>query len=251
MRYLANLAWTLALLVLIVGIGSLFGLSDYIRSSLAHGHLLDWGMGGLCLIWLLVVLTVPWDLYFQAHEVAFELQRARELNIPAVAGRAQYIQTLRRRLGILAIGAHLFSALLVAGITYFAHGTVGYYFAVFYLISTVFRPAAAGYVYLSRKLRAIGEEARYPREDVVELRMRVKEHEERLKSLDAQLKNQNDRLQQEAGIREAEVRELRQSVHTIGREFESAIGRLTDNQEVIKGIQAFVRLVTQSTQASN
>ena len=37
------------------------------------------------------------------------------------------------------------------------------------LVSTVFRPAVAGYWYLYTKLSAIGEEARYPREDVVTL----------------------------------------------------------------------------------
>ena len=46
--------------------------------------------------------------------------------------------------------------------------------------------------------------------------------------------------------RESEYRELRQSIHAVSREFETTVSRLTDNQEVIKGIQAFVRLITQS-----
>ncbi len=250
MRVLVNIALVLGLLALIAGIGSWLGLSDFMRASALHGHLLDWIMGSLCLLWLLIVLKVPWDLYFQAHAVAFELQRARELDIPAVAGRAPYVHTLRRRLGLLAVGAHLLSALLIAGIAYFTHGVVGYYFAVFYLVSTVFRPAVAGYVYLSQKLQAIGDEAHYPREDVVELRRRVQDLEDRQKALTLQFKNQGEQLQRETGAREAEVRELRQNIHIIGREFEASISRLTDNQEVIKGIQAFVRLVTQSTQAN-
>jgi hypothetical protein len=248
MKYVIHVAVVLGLLAVVAGIGSLFGLSDFVRASIAHGHLPDWIMGTLCLIWLMIVLKVPWDLYFQALEVTFEQQRAQELAIPTVAGRTEYIRLLRLRLGLLAIGAHLLSALLLAIITYFTHGAVGYYFAVFYLLSTIFRPAIAGYVYLSHKLQAIGAEARYPREDVVELRIRVKEQEVRLDGLVAQVRVQSEHLQRETSKREFETQELRQNVHAIGREFEASISRLTDNQEVIKGIQAFVRLVTQSTQ---
>jgi hypothetical protein len=79
-------------------------------------------------------------------------------------------RNMRRRLGWLAVGAHVLSAALVGGITYFSGGIVGYYFALFYLVSTAFRPVAAGYAYLTRRLSALGDEARYPRDDVLEAR---------------------------------------------------------------------------------
>jgi hypothetical protein len=249
MRAIASVCWTLICLAIVGGVGWLLGMGDLMRASMQAGHLLDWVMGFLCLLWLLIILKVPWDLYFQAQQVAFELQRAGERKIEVSANRADYIQTIRRRLAWLAITAHLFSAALVTAITYFSGGKVGYYFAVFYLVSTAFRPAVAGYVYLSRKLAAIGEEARYPYEDVMELRSRVQWQEVAVRDLIEQFKDQREALQQETQAREAETRALRQSVHNISREFETTVSRLTDNQEVIKGIQAFVRLIAQSTQS--
>src|SRR5262249_1580668 len=157
---------TLLTLAVIGAVAWMLGLGDVVRPSVAAGHLLDWIMGGFCLLWLLILLKVPWDLYFQAQQVAFELKRAQERDVIVPADRETYIRALRRRLGWLAVGGHLFSAALVALVAYFSHGQVGYYFAAFYLVSTIFRPAVAGYVYLREKLLAITEEARYPREDI-------------------------------------------------------------------------------------
>jgi len=249
MRSIASVCWTLVCLAIVGAVAWLLGMGDLMRASLQAGHMLDWIMGFLCQLWLLVILKVPWDLYFQAQEVAFELQRAGERKIDLSAGRSEYIQTLRRRLGWLAIAAHLFSAALIAAIAYFSGGKVGYYFSGFYLVSTAFRPAVAGYVYLSRKLSAIGEEARYPYEDVRELRTKVQWQEAAVRDLIEQVQNSREALQQETQARETETRALRQGVHNISREFETTVSRLTDNQEVIKGIQAFVRLIAQSTQS--
>lgn len=172
------------------------------------------------------------------------MERSRERNILLPPGREDYVRRVRWQLLWMAIGAHVLSALLVAGVA-FANGSVavGYYFAAFYLVSTGFRPAVAGYAYLAGKLRGLSEEARYPREDVVALREQVTWHEQTLRTLSEQLDQCRDDLRAE---REAAVSALHQRLHVIGREFEATISRLTDNQEVINGIQAFVRLVAQA-----
>jgi hypothetical protein len=208
--------------------------------------LLDWIMGAFCLIWLIVILKVPWDLYFQAQAVVFEIQRSQERGIAIVPGREEYVRLVRSRLGWLAVGTHIASAGLVAAITYFTGGAVGYFFAIFYLISTLFRPAAAGYAYLSSKLRDIADEARYPREDIAEMRSRLEGHDETLGNIAEQMQRLEESLSREGAERETETSELRQSIHAIGREFETTVSRLTDNQEIIRGIQAFVRLVAHS-----
>lgn len=247
MRMLTGLLGTLFTVALAALALWLLGLDGVVRASIAAGHLLDWVMGAICLFWLVVILKVPWDLYFEAQAVSFEMERSRERGIVVQEGREQYVRKLRRRLGWGAVGAHLLSAVVVAGVSFYSGGALGYYFAGFYLLSTVFRPAVAGYVYLSQKLRAIGEESRYPRQDVVEFRSRLDVLEANLKSLTLHQERAGDELQQERAVREEEAQELRQNVHALGRQFETAIGQLTDNQEVIKGIQAFVRLVAQST----
>src|SRR5437016_10985968 len=99
--------WMLFFLVVAGTLAWLLGLGDVIRASVAAGHLLDWVMGGLCFLWLIIILKAPWDLYFQAHEVAFELQRSRERRVPVGAGRGEDIRCLRRRRLWLLAGWHV------------------------------------------------------------------------------------------------------------------------------------------------
>jgi hypothetical protein len=251
MRWFESVLWTLFWLVVVAGVAIWLGLDDLVRASLAAGHLLDWLMGVLCFLWLLVLLKAPWDLYFHAHTIAFEIERARERGIPVPPGRAEYVGTLRQRLGGLAVGAHLFSAALAAGVAWWTGGiAVGYYFAVFYIVSTAFRPLAAAYTYLATRLRTLSDETRYPREDVMELRARVAALEVGLSALTERMDAAGQALQAETEARETEDRDLRQRVHAIGREFETTVSRLTDNQELIKGIQSFVRLVVAQSSAA-
>jgi len=255
--------WSLLILAALCVLAWKLGMSEFLHSSIAAGHMLDWVMGGLCLFWLILLLKAPWDLFFQALAVDFEMQRSRERDINIAPGRENYVRTVRNRLLSAAVGGHVLSALVVAVVTWFSGGVVGYYFAGFYLISTLFRPAIAGYAYLSERLRTIGKEVRYPREDVVELREKLEWMESALRralppestaielyqslgDLPSRVEKLDRVVAEEQAVRGAEVRELRQAVHGVGREFEAAISRLTDNQEIISGIQAFVRLVSQT-----
>lgn len=247
MKWVSSLVGTLLGVAALAVLARFLGLGDFIRDTIASGHLLDWVMGALCLVWLLVLLKAPWDLYFEASAVAFEQERSREAGTPLRPGRSEYVQALRRRLGLFAVGAHLGSAALIAALSFGLGGRqVGYWFAAFFLVATLFRPLIAGYVYLMRKLRAVGQESRYPREDVAELRARVSAAEQTTRDLSSQAADLRARLQQEAGERIAEARELRERQSALAREFEATASRLTDNQEVIRGIQAFVRLISQS-----
>ena len=254
MRSAWSLAGALFLLLLAGAVAWVFGLHGAIRASIASGHLIDWVIAGLALFWLPVVLKYPWDLYFQAHTVAFELERSRERGIAIRPGREEYVHRLRRRLAWLAVGAHWVSAAVVAAATAFSHGAIGYYFAAFYLLSTVYRPALAGYEYLSTKLFSLAEEATHPREDVVTLRLRMDDMEHRLEQSRAEEKQLRQGLTQEAETRTRENRELarqtraaRDRIDDVAREFESAVARVSDRQELIQGIQAFVRLIAESS----
>ncbi len=230
MRVLGGLFSAALGLGLLLVIGRWLGFEGVIRA-----HLLDWVMGALCFAWLLVLLKAPWDLYFQAHTVAFEQARARERGIPILDGRESYIERVRGRLLWLALGAHLGSALLAAGVALFTHGAVGYWFAGFFLISTLFRPLLAGYYFLWEKLKALLTETNYPREDIVELRDRVKELESGL-----------ERAQKTDEAREEELVALRSRLAAIGAEFEGTLSRLTDQKAVIDGLQAIARLIARS-----
>src|SRR5690242_5859102 len=116
--------WTLAALVLIV-VAWPFGLVEAARIGLNPSTALDWVTGIACLVWLLVILKAPWDVYFRAHWVAFEIERSRERGIPILPGREEYVLKIKRLLGWIAVGAHLISACAIAAINQYSGGKVG------------------------------------------------------------------------------------------------------------------------------
>lgn len=199
--------------------------------------------GALCLVWLLVILKYPWDIYFEARAARGEAQRSVEAGIAVPSARLEEIGRLVPRVLILALGTHLASALLLGAISHFSRGQVSHWFAVFYLVSTVFRPAASGYRHLRERIRALASAVRFPREDVLTLRCTVERHTEDLTVERARALALEAALLAERSARETGERATREQLAALGREFESTLARLTDNQDVIRGIQAFVRLI--------
>lgn len=242
MREFATFCWGI--------IGIMIGLFLY-RSVTGHplpmdyiqAHLLDIVMGILCFLWLLIILKAPWDLYFKAREVQFEQTRAADREIAVQEGHETYVRRLYPKLLLLAIGTHLASALLVAGITYASQGKVGYYFAVFYLISTAFRPLLAGYGYLMQKLQTLKDESYFPRFDSVALETQIRVLEETYRLNEERYNTLNAELYREKTEREEENFRLRQSLTEIGNEFETTISRLSTNEEVVRGLRALVAFV--------
>lgn len=246
MRWIGSFLGVLVGVAVLAFFARLLGLDDFIRDSIIAGHLLDWVMGTLALLWLLVILKAPWDLYFQAHLVAFDQSRSRERGIVPQAGRENYLGVVRRRLLWLAVGLHIGSAGGMALLALLTGGKVGWWFAGFYLLSTLFRPLIAGYVYLSRRLTAIGEETRYPREDVQALIYRVAGLETQLEQHQQTISDLNEGWQRTVAQQERETADLREKLHSVTRTFETTVNRLTDNQEIISGIQGFLRLIRQT-----
>jgi hypothetical protein len=245
-RFVASALWAVFALAVVAVLAHVAGLDDLVREIARSGRLLDWGMGALCLVWLLVLLKAPWDLYFQAQAVAFEQERSRERGVALAPGREGYVRRLARRLGWLAVGLHVFSAALVAGAAWLTGGLVGYWFAGFYLVSTLLRPLVAGYAYLMGKLRAVGEEARYPRDDVREVRELLERQVAQSEAAAEELRHLRRELEAARDTLGTDAADLRARQEALSREFERTVSRLTDNQEVIQGIRAFVRLISQS-----
>lgn len=214
------------------------------------------GAGALCLGWLVLVLTVPWNLYFQARDLAEEIRTAKErgLDLPVPAGSREEAGRIAARMRLAAIGAHVLSAVLIAAITYFSGAEIGYYFAAFYLASTAFRPAGAWFAHLRRRLDAMRGEARFPRDDVLALKERVTFLEmqaENLRATTEQLHAADlaaeQRLADLSITTARRAGDLDRRLDALGRQFEDTVARLTDNQEVIAGINAFLRLLRSET----
>ena len=81
----------------------------------------------------------------------------------------------------------MFASGAVALVTRLSGGSVGYYFAGFYVLSSALRPIGALYSHLRARLEELRERSRYPREDVVSMRDRVEQSEATLKQLDADM----------------------------------------------------------------
>ncbi|WP_436774985.1 hypothetical protein [Yinghuangia sp. YIM S09857] len=222
----------------------------YFTTDLALSELLAFGAGALFLLWQVVLLTVPWGLYFQAKAVIREIHLAREQGTEVSDAREEEAARIAGRLKWAAIGAHVLSAGVVAVITYVSGEDIGYYFSGFYLLSTGFRPAQAYFAHLRQRLSGMMNEVRYPHENVVELRARVTTAEAQVEALQRrveELAEADEAMRELMAANEAAGRardeKLDRQLDAIGRRFEDTVNRLTDNQEVIAGIKAFLRLL--------
>ena len=65
-----------ALALLIVAYLAALGVAVW--SDVPPGVLLTWGAGGAAMIWLVVLITLPWNLHFRAREVLAEMRRSRD-----------------------------------------------------------------------------------------------------------------------------------------------------------------------------
>ena len=201
------------------------------------------GAGIACLAWLVLIVVLPWNLYFQARHLLFELRRSRERGIVVAAGQEAEAHSVARRMLRVSIGLHLASAALLALGSWLYGEALGYAFAALYLLSTLFRPAVEYYRYVRARLSDALDEVKYPRDDIQKLVGEVhaltagaKAHDETLTTLREDLGQLSQTMLQ--GDREAQ-----RKLDLVARRFEETIDRLTDNQEIISGIKAFLRLV--------
>jgi hypothetical protein len=100
--------------------------------------LLTIGAVVIALTWLIVLVSMPWNLYFAARRAVQEAAVSRERGVsvrPAIDAEARLIS--RRMLG-LALGGHLGTAIAAAAIAYFSGSRTGHYIAGIFLLATAF-----------------------------------------------------------------------------------------------------------------
>lgn len=234
--------------------------------------LLTIGAVVIALTWLIVLVSMPWNLYFAARRAVQEAAVSRERGIsvrPAIDAEARLIS--RRMLG-LALGGHLGTAIAAAAIAYFSGSTTGYYIAGIFLLATAFRPAAAYLVHIRERIGALTRESTHPREDVVtiraevdgikrslgELRTEVRHAGEALGRTEARLTDtiahtrsllvtDLDRLReaQEADRSQARSRHdgLERQVDQMARRIEATLDGISDHGELMTGLRALVRII--------
>ncbi|WP_204039122.1 hypothetical protein [Acrocarpospora phusangensis] len=220
------------------------------HTGVAPSTLLAVLVGAISLIWLLVLLTVPWNLYFSARRVVHETHLSRERGIEVPQAREDEAAEIARRMLRFAVAGHLLSAAVIAVITYFSGAQVGYYFAGFYLLATAFRPAGSYMSHLRERVSSLMEELHYPRQDVATLRGEVAALTEARTKLEESVRDLDEKLGQTraelAALRaDAETgdHDLNRRITQMTRRFDETVDGLSDNQELISGLKAFLRLV--------
>ncbi|MEV7391374.1 hypothetical protein [Streptomyces sp. NPDC091215] len=208
------------------------------------------GAGVLSLLWLLLLLTLPWNLYFRAHAVLAEIAVSREKGMQVSAARDAEAARIARTMLRAAVAGHVLTTAVVLAVTWATGEFTGYWFAAFFLLSTFFRPAGAYFGQLRRRLGTLLTDVTYPRDDVVELHARLNRAEAGTRVLEEKAEEQYRAL---AELRRAvdalsmstfeRAEEADRRIAALGREFESTVNRLTDNQEIIAGVKAFLRLL--------
>ncbi|MEA5554461.1 hypothetical protein VB713_26350 [Anabaena cylindrica UHCC 0172] len=232
-----------------------FGILQWFHVS--AGSFLDWVIGGASFWWLLVIVTVPWNVHFQAKEVLAEAAESIEKNISVDDKQVKYVKVLAKRSLLMAIGLHLVSAFALYILAATGISTVGYISSGAALLLTLLRPAISAYEYLYARLRMIRQAFTYPREDIVELRNRFYEIEQKVQSLEEQLNPEqpyslvanNQRFSEETRRELArivasleEVRATNQSEHErLSREARNAIAQLSTDGQFLDHVREIIR----------
>ncbi|WP_218021398.1 hypothetical protein, partial [Nocardia crassostreae] len=196
------------------------------------------GLGFIRFFWLVVVITVPWNVYFAARQAGHRAEAARRRQVSVHPEYDAEITTLSKRTLTIAIAAHVLSAVIAALVAVLSGYAIGYYAAGFFLGSMVLRPAAAYFAYLRTRIATISHEVAYPPDDVRELRQRLEDVEHELK----------ERREEQRNLREVVARHDRHIV-TMKAHFDSTLDRVIDREEIIAGLRAFARLLREAPEA--
>jgi len=221
------------------------------------GNFLDWVIGGASFWWLLVIVTVPWNVHFKAKETLFDAEQSIEKEIPVDEKQLNYVKVLVKRSLIIAIFLHILSTIGLYALAATGISAVGYISSGAALLLTGLRPAISAYEYLYKRLTTIGKELKYPREDVVELRHRFTSIEESVRRMEEQLNLQNpDSL---AAKQKAHSQETRKELATIAatieelratnkieherlsRESKQAIAQLSTDGQFLEHVREIIR----------
>ena len=167
-----------------------FGVLNWFQ--IPTGSILDWAIGIGIFEWAILIVTVPWNIYFKAKAAVQTGQESQRQGISVEDRQIQYASGIATKSLIIAIGLHLGTAiglywLAINGIT-----SLGYWSSIGVLLLTLLRPAISTYEYLATRLSAMQEQFAYPRADILELRGRFQQLEDRVTQLTSQLDPHDD-----------------------------------------------------------
>ena len=151
------------------------------------GDAKNWIVGLLVLWWLVIIVTLPWDLYFKSRALVLDTQHSNKAGMNIAESDIVYVKRWAKISFVLAISLHIISAAALAALEFYGVSELGYYAAGAAILLMGFRPAWRAYDYLVMRLTNIGREIRYPRDDVMVLKNQVDVLTEKLNQLSTDL----------------------------------------------------------------
>ncbi len=232
-----------------------FGILQWLH--IPAGSFLDWVIGGASFWWLLVIVTVPWNVHFQAKEVLAEASQSIEKGIPVDEKQVTYVKLLAKRSLWVAIALHIFSSIGLYTLAATGISAVGYIGSGAALLLTILRPAISAYEYFYARLRMIRQEFTYPREDIIELRERFRTVEVKIQVIEEQLNSEKpysipatqqrfaDETRRELARTVSLLEELRATNQTeherLSREARNAIAQLSTDGQFLDHVREIIR----------
>lgn len=240
----------LVLLVLLI-----FGILQWLQ--IPTGNFVDWIVGTGSFWWLILIVTVPWNIHFGAKAILAQAAESKQKEIAVDDRQLQYVEKLARRSFKAALSLHFLSAAGLYALAATGVSAIGYVSSGAALLFTAVRPTIEFYQYLAGRLRNIGREIYYPREDIMELRTRVICLEEIARRLDYQLDGEKTdsfatNLRRESDVLRRDLSRLatayedlkatNQAAHDqLSREAKNAIAQLSEDSQFLDNVREIIR----------
>lgn len=223
------------------------------------GTMIDWATALVGFWWLLAIVTIPWNICFQARETVAEAAVSRERGVPLNERQITYVRRVASYSLIAAIALHVASALAFFVLAVTGVSPIGYVGFALALLLTAVRPSVRGYEYLWARLAAIRGQILYPREDVLELRRRVADLESHVR----RLSEHTDEMHPDswASHKAQAIRDLRDKLRALdsafelssernekehqrlSRETEQAVAQLAADSQFLDHVREIIRFV--------
>ncbi len=237
-----------------------FGVLRYME--IPAGTIIDWVIGIAIFWWLMIIVTLPWNMHFAAKEVIVQAQQSKEKDIKVREEDIAYAKKLSKRFFWVAIILHLVSAAGLYLLSYFEITSLGYISGLAALLLTLLRPAVRMYEYVAARLSNITHEIKYPRDDLAELRTKFYEWENKLQTIEFQLNTEErdslvatqNRL---LNSLESDIRELRSNLEKLrirndseheqlARKSENVIAKLSEDAQFLGQVREIIRFFKQA-----
>ena len=167
-----------------------FGLLNWLQ--IPAGNLWDWAIGIGIFEWTILIVTVPWNIYFKAKAVAQTGTESQLQGMDIPERQIQYAKGVATKSLIVASGLHIGTAIGLYWLAATGVTGLGYWSSIGVLLLTLLRPAISTYEYLATRLGDMQNQFLYPREDIFELRSRFGRLEDRVNELTDRLDPDDD-----------------------------------------------------------